>query len=259
MTNAVERFLAPERYQPDVPIRPVSWLVRGLWMPARINLLLGAEKAGKSRLLGWLLAAILSDQPSVLHQPIAPERPKRWLYLAGEETKAEVMGRLHDYLRHLGQPNATPDLYVGDAAGLGLESPSRRHDLEALLVRDQYDGLVLEPLRRLHGANEDRNSEMTPILNDLRRWANVLGVTVVLCHHTGKLNEYADPYRIATWSRGASDVATIADTALFLQATSEADIRILTLMRAGRFPPLPPLRIADQGDPKDGGKGFLAL
>lgn len=234
------------------------WLIENMWMAGRINALFGPEKAGKSRLLGWLLAAIYADQPSVLGMPIR-SAPAKALYLAGEEPIGVIVSRIKQYVNLFGKDsNSVLPIYFIEAAGMRLDTQLHRAALEQLLVRDGFDTLIIEPLRRVHGGDEDSNTQMAGLHNDLRRWTNGLGVTVILVHHTGKLNEFADTSRIATWSRGCTDLAAILDTAAFLEQVGmrHDGRRLLRLNRAGRFPPTKQLTIIDSGDPTDGGSGF---
>ncbi len=144
-----------------------------------------------------------------------------------------------------------------EASGMRLETAQQRGELERILLREKFDWLIIEPLRRVHSGNENDNSEMAEIHNTLRRWSNAFGITITICHHTGKLNEYADMNRIASWSRGNTDLATIVDTAMFVEETRrETGKRVLRLLRAGRFPPVDALLVADLGDPCEGGRGF---
>lgn len=229
-------------------------------MKGRINALFGPEKAGKSRLLGWLLASGFVGKPRTLSMPLRPEGiPKRWLYLAGEEPLETVIGRMKQYIGLLGGDSRMMlPMRLVEAAGMRLDTQVQRSALEQILLRESFDVLVIEPLRRVHGGDEDSNTQMAALHNDLRRWSNGLGVTIVLVHHTGKLSEYADMNRIATWSRGCTDLAAIVDTAAFLEQTGQRETgeRLLRLVRAGRFSPVPQLSLVDTGDPVDGGHGF---
>lgn len=236
-------------YDPTVTTVATPWMVENLWMHGKINGMFGAEKSGKSRVLGWVMASILTNQSHVLSSAIHA-RPRKWLYLAGEETFEIVVHRLREYNKLLGGSGSEilPIDFI-EAAGMRLDVASERAALHSRLVNDGYDCLVIEPMRRVHGGDEDSNTAMAPFNNDLRAWSNTDGITVVLVHHTGKLNEQADPNRIASWSRGASDLAAILDCATFLEERSRiVGVRRLKLLRAGRFAPVDPLFLDDLGD-----------
>lgn len=219
-------------------------MITGLWQAGKINVMFGAEKAGKSRLLNWLLVNLLSTD-EVLGLSIN-RRPKKILYLAGEEMWEEINARMLKYyaMANEGVQIKLPVDFIA-AAGMRLEQPQYRQWLEAKLLDGGYDMLVADPLRRIHGADESDNTVMSHIFNDFSRWRNNFGITMVLLHHTGKLSEDADVSRIATWSRGATDLPAILDTAQFVQRLTSKRVSV---MRQGRFPPLPTLGLADGHD-----------
>ncbi len=257
-----ERFPLIE-YDPDIKVDPIPWLVEGAIMGGKINAIFGMEKSGKSRLLCWLLASILTDYERPILSNIGKNAPKRWLYLAGEETAGTVIHRLRDYTSFMDGDGAIghilPITFI-EASGMGLDQKYRRSQLERTIESGEFDGLILEPLRRVHDGDENSNTEMAALHNDLRRWSNSKGMTIILVHHTGKLHEFADMNRIATWSRGCTDLAAIIDVGVFIEEkVRQKNLRSLRLLRAGRFPPLEPLPILDLRDPCEGGEGFKAV
>jgi RecA-family ATPase len=233
-------------------------------MQGKINAMLGPEKSGKSRLLCWMFAAMYSGLGHSLTKIVTPTRvPKRMLYLAGEETQATVTRRIIRYIRLQVGRDADPGFVpidIIEASGMRLETTEHRKHLEALLVEGEYDCLVIDPLRRVHAGDEDSNTTMAQLNNDFRYWSNKLGITLIIVHHTGKLNDDADMGRMATWARGATDFAAILDTAVFVQqignATSKA--RRMKVTTVGRFPPCDPMTVEDCTDMEGFKRGFDA-
>ena len=236
---------------PEWVARDVAWVVPGVIMANKINGLFGAEKAGKSRLLGWLLAhayhgADVWDEPTMV--------PGRTLYLCGEETKEIVATRLRTYSRLAGLPWPgiawEEAITFCDATGMRLDLAGQRAWLGAELESGTYNMLVVDPLRRVHGGKESSNDEMAPLINEFRSWSNKLGITLVLLHHTGKLNEESDETRMATWSRGASDLVAILDWGCYLKRVKArpGTPDKVTLMATGRAAPRDDLAILDHAD-----------
>jgi RecA-family ATPase len=240
----LDQLYPVKEFKEEVTVTQVPWMIRDLWQLGKINVMFGAEKAGKSRLLNWLLVNLFTSE-SVLNLPIE-SRPKRVLYLAGEEITDEINARMLRYAAFAteGEQMKLPIDFIS-ASGMRLEWPQYRQWLENKLLEGGYDMLVADPLRRIHGADENDNSVMANIFNDFSRWRNNFGITMVLLHHTGKLSEDADISRIATWGRGATDLAAILDTAQFVQRLTPSKVRV---MRAGRFPPMDALSLADGFD-----------
>lgn len=264
---AIPLPLAQSRYDKLYPMTPMDplaehtpypWLVDGLVMKGRINVIFGFEKSGKSRLMAWLLAHMFQAQRCLGR---ATRKPGRTFYLAGEEPQAEVISRLRRYSElaglDFGLVNWKAEMMFCEATGMRLEQPAQRAWLRDTLVRGGYSMLVVDPIRRVHGAKEGSNDEMSPILNDLREWSNRLGVTVLMTHHTGKLSLEDDETRIATWSRGATDLPAVLDWALYLrryknQKGGMGRAEKVRVFSAGRAQPREPLDLYDHADQKPG-------
>lgn len=225
----------------------VDWLAEGLLMQRKINVLFGAEKAGKSRLMAFLLAHLYAER-SVFGLPTTS--PGKTLYLAGEETRQEVTSRILGFQEALGFSADIPWSELVDfceAAGMRLDQIPQRRWLSDRLRSGAYDTLIIDPLRRVHGASESSNDEMAPICNDLRDWTNRYGLTLLLVHHTGKLSQDDDETRIATWSRGATDLPAVLDWALYAKRQEGGDVDRIVLQRRGRAPKQKTLVLRDQG------------
>jgi RecA-family ATPase len=250
----------PVRHDPHAKPPPVPWLVEGLWLRGKINGIFGPEKTGKSRFIAWILAQMLGHQAGgpVLHRdgnpmPVMHHRGfKRVLYLNAEEREVDVQARLNSYARYLGlEPREDWPIEYVNAAGMRLEQQRERQQLEeTYLSTGKYDIFVIDPLRRVHTGNENDNSAMAPLHNDLRRWSNKYDLSELLVHHTGHLRDDADLERIATWSRGATDLPTLLDAATMMRTMSEGEgFTIRELRRMGRFPIQPKCQLRDYGDP----------
>ena len=245
-------------YDPAMKPKPLEWFINNLWLgPGKITATFAPEKAGKSRIACWRIAAMYSGIERCLGELVMPNAPKKIIYLAGEETIVDITGRLKKYLGIMGVKE--PESFVLpiewiNASGMRLDSPGthygERRWFEKEIIADPEVGMVfIDPLRRVHGGDENDNTRMAPMHNAFRAWTNNYGKSLEIIHHTGKLNEEADLTRIATWSRGNSDLAGLVDQAVFLQVMrEESGRRQLKMLRAGRFPPPGPLYIDDFGD-----------
>ena len=81
-------------YDPDAKYEPPEWLFEGLAIKGRVNGVFGNEKAGKSRLLNWLLVGAMIGEPVI---GVRTNRPGRVLYLLGEEMFGITSTRLRRY------------------------------------------------------------------------------------------------------------------------------------------------------------------
>jgi RecA-family ATPase len=257
--SAIQKRAAFERFKRMYPIKamdineekkPIVWLAEGLVMEGKINGMFGAEKAGKSRLLGWLLVAMMARHRTL---GLGIESPGKIAYMLGEETSGDVVERVRVYCELQGVDTSKIDwsdkIAFWEAAAMKLDTRAQRAWMENMIVELGFDFVIMEPLRRLHAANENDNTAMSEILNDIRRWSNRYGTTFLITHHTGLLAADADESRIATWSRGATDLPAILDWACYLKRfVKDKKTDLLKIMRRGRASPHEDLRILDCGD-----------
>ncbi len=243
----------------DMPEADREWIAEGLIMEGKINVMFGPEKSGKSRALGWILLHAIAGQ--TLWDGLTTKSPGKILYLLGEESQNDLVDRMRLYSEILDlNYNKIPwaqDMTFIDAAGMRLDQQQQRKWLALQIQDGQYDTLIIDPIRRVHGARESDNDEMSRIFNDFRTWTNNHGLTLVMIHHTGKLREEDDEDRIATWSRGATDLPAVLDWATYLrryQSGAGRSDRVI-IKRAGRAPGLDPLTVWDHGDKKPGWNG----
>jgi RecA-family ATPase len=230
------------KYDPDMPVIPVRWLVDGLWQLGKINGIAGYEKSGKSRLMNWLLVGMSKGEVLGL-----PAMPQKVLYLCGEETVSHCNQRITRYAELQEIPRTMFDINFVEAAGMRLDLKPQRKALLEMILDSDSEMLVIDPVRRVHSADENDNTVMAAILNDLRRWSNKYSLTVLLVHHTSKISQETDMTRIASWFRGATDLPAILDTAQYVDRLNKKRIQVL---RQGRFPPLDPLIVEDLGGSK---------
>ena len=87
---------------------------------------------------------------------------------------------------------------------LRLDEEGSPGDLKALSTIAQGKRmLILDPLRQLHGADENSSSAMTDIVQKLQTIATRQLCAVLVCHHANKLSTVAGTGHHASASRGA--------------------------------------------------------
>ena len=241
---------------PDMKPEPKEWLAEGLLMKGKINVMFGPEKAGKSRALGWILMHTIVGKS--LWNGLKVQSPGTILYLLGEESQGDIVDRMRAYTELVDTKfkdiSWAQQIHFIDAAGMRLDQQQQRAWLQKQLEMGKYNTMIIDPIRRVHGASESSNDEMSRIFNDFRTWTNKYNLTLIIIHHTGKLREEDDEDRIATWSRGATDLPAVLDWATYLRRYQSGEGRAdrIVIKRAGRAPGLDPLTVWDHGDKKPG-------
>lgn len=246
-------------FDPHKEYPPEEWFIENMFLSGgKVNGLFGAEKSGKSRLLNWIIASALSGlDPWVGAHLKKP--PQKIFYMRGEENEKSIVERLVRYSEKL---RTNPDEWVDridfmDASDFHMERESYHTWLLDRILQSGADLVVMDPLRRMHGANEDSSNEMAPIHGLWRRWTDRYNFDILVVHHTGKVPEGTDLSRIASWTRGTSDFGAILDSALmvmrnglatFVEGSDAPPKQGLQIVRAGRFAPVPQVSIMDNTD-----------
>ncbi len=242
--SAYERFKANHpisKYDSVKEWPPELWLVEDMFLGGgRVNFVLGKDKSGKSRFTLWLAAHMLAGMsPFGLR---VDKIPKRIMWILGEEHQRTMTWRLTRYAELLGaDPKPWHDkmLWV-QGAGMALERQDRRYELEAAILAEDVDLLVIDPFTRVHNADENGGPAMKAILNTLRHWTQAHEWDILIQHHTGKVAFDADWTQIGTWTRGTSDIAAILDSAIMLQRFGDQDSNggsDVNILRGGRHAP----------------------
>lgn len=252
-------------FTPELKPKRRRWIVEDTFLTERINFVAGAGKAGKSRLFQWLLTALLTGQDNRLglNAGDPADVPKRWLYITAEEMAGEVAARMRGYAKELGAEKAEAlslPIEFCEAHEMQLERYDKRAELAALLKGEGFDAVIIDPMRRVHGANENDSTEMAALTAAWRSWAKQ-GITPFIVHHTGGTGLGWTPDRINKWLRGSSDLEAALDACAFVWRPKVTERKVM-LYRAGKFPPPAEgaLVLHDGGDPhepKRAGKGWM--
>ncbi len=231
---------AAQLADPTVPLR---WLLTDLFLVGAAGILGGAPKTGKSFLALDLAVAVASGQPALGR--FAVPAPGPVLLLAAEDPPAVVVQRLAALATAREHPLATLPIEVIVEAGLRL--PEGLDRLTATVVQQQARLLILDPLIRVHRADENSAAEMAAVLDGVRALARATDCAVLLVHHTRK----AAAGGIAGHAlRGSSDLHAFGDTNLYLRRlASDGPLELRIEHRAAPGPP--PLRVQLRTDDTD--------
>jgi hypothetical protein len=214
---------------------PVRWLLDGLFLAGGAGILGGAPKTGKSFFALELAVAVASGTPGAGHWAVTSPGPV--LLLAAEDPLAVVVQRLAALAAARARALAT--LPVDLIVEPGVRLPDGLPRLAATVAQRRPVLLILDPLIRVHRADENSAPEMAAILDGLRTLARDSGCAVLLVHHTRKAPALGS---LGHGLRGSSDLPAFGDSNLYLRrlgTTGPLELRIEH--RAAACPP--PLRL----------------
>ncbi len=217
------------------------WLVDHLWARSGVGILGGAPKSFKTWLGLELATAVATGTPCLGR--FAVRAPGTALIYLAEDGLGTVRERLDALARARGRALGDLDMRVITAPTLRLDRQDdmRRLAVTVRVVRPRL--LVLDPLVRLHGADENNATEIATILSRLRVIQRHYDVAVLVVHHTRK---QGGSRQHGQTLRGSGDLHAWGDSNLYL-THERAGVRLTAEHRAAPAPQ--PVLIALQGDP----------
>ena len=189
--------------------RRQQWLIDGLWARQAVGIVGGEPKCGKSFLA--LDIAVAARVPCLRRFPA--DEPGPVLLFAAEDAEHIVRARLESIARAAGARFETLDIAVIDAPALRLDHRADRQRLVETVARVRPRLLVLDPLVRLHGVDENTVAEVAPILGFLRDIQRRFQTAVLLVHHARK----SGATRPGQALRGSSELHAWGDSNLYLR------------------------------------------
>ena len=203
----------PTRTPAELEERPreQQWLVDTLWGEQAVGIVGGEPKCGKSILALDLAVAVAAGVPCLRH--FTPTRPGAVLLFAAEDAGHLVRKRLRGIARAAGARFETLDIAVIDVPTLRLDHLDDRRRLQETVERVAPRLVVLDPLVRLHGVDENTVADVAPILGFLRDLQRRFETAVLLVHHARK----SGATRPGQALRGSSELHAWGDSNLYLR------------------------------------------
>jgi hypothetical protein len=196
---------------------PQRWLVEALWGARSVGVIGGAPKCAKTW-LGLDMALSVATGTACLGKYAVPEPGPVLIYLA-EDALLVVRERVAGMARHRGLDLAGVEVHVITAPVLRLDRGPDRARLWEATKRLRPRLLVLDPLVRLHGIDENHAGEVAELLAYFRSLQRQLDLSVLLVHHTRK--NATGGVAAGQGLRGSSDIHAFGDSNLYLRRTRE--------------------------------------
>ena len=214
--------------------RPQRWLVEQLWGASSVGLIGGAPKCSKTW-LGLDLALSVATGTACLGRYAVPESGPVLVYLA-EDALPILRQRVEGMARHRGLNLQQVEIHVITAPTLRLDREQHRGQLLQTAQRLRPRLLLLDPLVRLHGIDENNAGEVAGLLAYIRTLQRQLDLSVILVHHTRK--NAAGGIAAGQALRGSSDLHAFGDSNLYLKRTKD---RLLLSSEHRAAPASPPV------------------
>jgi len=192
------------------------WLIEDLWAEEAVGIVGGEPKCGKSFLALQVAVAVASGTACLGRFPAA--RPGRVLLYAAEDPPHLVRERVEGICRLAGAAFESLDLHLLTRESLRIDLPDEQSALGATIEGHHPTLLVLDPFVRLHRADENASSEISPILAALRALQRKHALAILVVHHAKKAAQHL---RAGQALRGSSDFHAWGDSNLYLRRERE--------------------------------------
>jgi len=213
---------------------PQRWLVEQLWGASSVGVIGGAPKCSKTW-LGLDLALSVATGTACLGKYAVPQPGPVLVYLA-EDALSVVRERVASMARHRGLDLQQVEIHVITAPTLRLDRDRCRGQLLETAKRLRPRLLLLDPLVRLHGIDENHAGEVAELLAYIRSLQRQLDLSVMLVHHSRK--NAAAGVAAGQALRGSSDLHAFGDSNLYLRRTRD---RLLLSSEHRAAPAAPPV------------------
>jgi biotin operon repressor len=223
---------------------PLSWIVEGLFLEAGAGILGGAPKSCKSFFALDLCVAIASGTHCAGR--FRTLMPGPVVLLCAEDPHAVISSRLQSLARS--RKRALSELPIEVIVEPAVRLPDGIERLEATLAAFTPRLLLLDPLIRLHRADENSASEMSVILDGLRKLARSSKTAILLVHHARK----AAAGNSGAGLRGSSDLHAFGDSNLYLRRLTQDSVLELKVEHRAAAAPAPvrlKLKVDDSAEP----------
>ena len=191
----------------------MRWLVEGLWSQGGVGLLASLPKLGKSW-LGLDLAVSVASATACLGHFQVPRAGAVLVYMA-EDAEHVVQQRLLGLCRHRNIELQGLPLFFISEPRIRLDHRGDRERLIETVQRVAPRLLVLDPLVRMHGADENDAGAVSSLLAHLREMQRRFELAIVLIHHVRKSG--ASAAHIGLSLRGSGDFHAWGDHNLYLR------------------------------------------
>jgi hypothetical protein len=180
-----------------------------------VGIIGGPPRAYKSWLALDMAVSVASGSPCLGVFPVRCSGPV--LIYVAEDSESSLRSRLESLARNHQIDFSHLDVRVITADLLRLDLPDDQRRLEATIALHQPKLLIIDPLIRIHGADENASGPMAALLGYFRALQRKNAVAIILIHHSGKRISTRAGYSL----RGSSDFYAWTDCLLSLERRHE--------------------------------------
>ena len=218
-----------------------QWLVEELWTDQAVGILGGEPKCCKSFLALDIAVSVASGAAALRQFPVKRTGPV--LLFPAEDSLAVVRQRLEGIAAAAQVGFDSLPVQVITAPSLRLDTESDRQRLAQTVQQQRPVLLILDPLIRLHRADENDATQMAVLLSFLRQLQRQFQLAVLLVHHARKDSHGSRPGQAL---RGSSELHGWGDSNLYMRRKG-SQLTLSTEHRAAPSQDHIPLQLSQAG------------
>jgi hypothetical protein len=220
------------------------WLIERLWSAGAVGIVSGPPKALKTWTALEMAISVATGLPCLATFPVHRSGPV--LLYAAEEPMPALHSRLHALARNHALDLDQVDIRVIAADSLRLDHGEDREKLTATVRFHRPVLLILDPLIRLHGLDENQSGPMAELLGYFRSLQRSTGTAIAIIHHSRK--HAASSAAPGQSLRGSSDLYAFVDSLVSLERRRDQVTLSAEHRSAPGLGPLP-LELVPAADP----------
>lgn len=195
--------------------REDQWLIENLWMAEAVGIVGGPPRAYKTWVALDMAVSVASGSPCLGVFPVCRCGPV--LLYAAEDSDSSLRARLESIARSRQIDFNHLDVRVVAADLLRLDHAGDQERFEATVALHRPALVILDPLVRIHGADENASSAVAALLGYFRALQRKTRAAILLVHHARKNLSVRTGYSL----RGSSDFYAWTDCLLYLERRNE--------------------------------------
>lgn len=217
----------------DIDAKPISqnWLIEELWTSSAVGWVAGQPKSLKSWTALEMAVSVATGTAFLGHYSVK-ERGPTLVYLA-EDSLPAVRERLVLLAKQHGVDIDELDVHVITASSMRLDLGRDQVRLQKTARALSPRLLILDPLVRIHRADENSSGEVSTLLAYLRELQRELDLAIVVVHHVRKSG--ASSQAAGQGLRGSGDLHAWSDSALYLRP-KRGDVTVTVEHRSAPTP-----------------------
>ena len=212
----------------DIVYIPIEFQVEKIWPLNSVGFISGQPGSYKTWVV-WDLATSIASGTNFMGE----YKCKKGKVIAfnAEDSPSNTQLRVAAFAKQKEVSLKDLDFYLFNIHSLSLNDKDTQEEIKNTIRDERPDFIIFDPLRNVHILDEDKATEMTPLLNFLRSVNREFGCSILLVCHDKKNGQKNNGDR-ASQVRGTSALVGWRDNALFVDKKADYRIEIQIYNRA---------------------------